>query len=65
MGCPIKFVSGGCVKSVSILSFSGPDFPLVGLNIKIYFVNLRIQSECGKIRTRKTPNRDTFLHSDL
>ena len=25
---------------------------------------LRIQSECGKIRTRKTPNKDTF-HSVL
>ena len=25
-----------------------------------YFVSLRIQSECGKIRTRKTPNTDTF-----
>ena len=24
-------------------------------------VSLRIQSECGKIRTRKTPNKDTFL----
>ena len=23
-------------------------------------VSLRIQSECGKIRTRKTPNTDTF-----
>ena len=22
--------------------------------------NLRIQSECGKIRARKTPNTDTF-----
>ena len=25
-----------------------------------YGVSLRIQSECGKIRTRKTPNTDTF-----
>ena len=30
---------------------------------------IRIQSECGKIRTRKTPNTDTFgavpvLHED-
>ena len=24
------------------------------------FVSLRIQSKCGKIRTRKTPNTDTF-----
>ena len=43
-----------CVKSVRILSFSGPYFPAFGLNI------LRIQSECGKIWTRKTPNTDTF-----
>ena len=25
-----------------------------------YSVSLRIQSKCGKIRTRKTPNTDTF-----
>ena len=25
-----------------------------------YGVSLRIQLECGKIRTRKTPNADTF-----
>ena len=56
-----------CVKNVRIRSFSGPYFPAFGLNS-------RIQSECGKIRTRKTPNTDTFyamkrfkkiqLHSD-
>ena len=42
-----------CVKSVRILSFSGVYFPAFGLT-------LRIHSECGKIRTRKTPNMDTF-----
>ena len=26
-----------------------------------YGVSLRIQSECGEMRTRKTPNKDTFL----
>ena len=26
----------------------------------VYFVSLRIQFKCGKIRTRKTPNTDTF-----
>ena len=31
--------------------FSGAYFPAFGLNI---------QSKCGKIRTRKTPNTDTF-----
>ena len=33
--------------------FSGPYFPAFGLNTKMYGVNLRIQSEYGKIRTRK------------
>ena len=32
---------------------SGPYFPVFGLNTKRYSVSLRIQSECGKIRTRK------------
>ena len=40
-----------CMKSVRILSFSGPHFPAFVLNI---------QSEYRKIRTRKTPNTDTF-----
>ena len=30
------------------------------LNREVYSVNLHINSECGKIRTRKTPNTDTF-----
>ena len=49
-----------CVKSVRIWSFSGPHFPAFGLNTERYSVPLRIQSKCGKIRTRKTPNTDTF-----
>ena len=48
------------VKSVRTRSFSGPDFPAFGLTTEIYSVNLRIQSKCGKIRTRKTPKTDTF-----
>ena len=24
-------------------------------------MSLRIQSECGKVRSRKTPNKDTFI----
>ena len=47
-------------ENVRIRSFSGPYFPAFGLNTEIYRVNLYIQSECGKIRTRKTPNIDTF-----
>ena len=41
-----------CVKSVRIQSFSGTYFPAFG--------KFSIQSECGKIRTRKTPNTDIF-----
>ena len=51
------------VKSVRIWSFSGPYFPAFGLNTERYglsFVSLRIQSECGKTRIRKTPNTGTF-----
>ena len=50
-----------CVKSIRIRTFSGPSFPAFGLNMKKYSVSLRIQSEYGKIRTRKFPNTDTFL----
>ena len=42
-----------CVKSVCIRSFSDPYFPAFGLNMERYSV-------CEKIRTRKTPNTDTF-----
>ena len=41
----------------------GPYFPVFGLNKERYSVSLRIQPECGKIRTRKAPNKDT-LRSD-
>ena len=33
--------------------FSGPYFPAFGLNTERYSISLRIQSKCGKIRTRK------------
>ena len=42
-----------CVKCVRIESFSGPYFLAFGLKTEIYSANLRIQSECGKMRTRK------------
>ena len=48
------------VKSVRIWGYSGPHFPAFGLNTERYSVSLRVQSECGKIRTRITPNTDTF-----
>ena len=45
------------VKSVRIRSFFGPYFAAFGLNTERYFLSLRIQSECGKIRTRTTWNK--------
>ena len=49
-----------CVKSVRIRSFSGPYFPTFGLYTERYETSFRIRSECGEIRTRKTPNTDVF-----
>ena len=49
-----------CVKSVCIWSFSGPYFPALGLNTGRYGVFFCIQPQCGKTRTRKTPNIDTL-----
>ena len=43
-----------------IRSFSGPYFPALGLNMERYSVSLGIQSEYGKMRTRKTPNMYFF-----
>ena len=47
-------------KGVRIRSFSSPYFPEFKLNPEKYSASLRIQSKCGKIWTRKTPNTDTF-----
>ena len=47
-------------KEALIRSFSRPYFPAYGLNTEIYLVNLLIQSKCGKIRSRKTPNLEAF-----
>ena len=49
-----------CVQSVCIRSYSGPHFPAFGLNTERYSLSLCIQSECGKMQTRITPNADTF-----
>ena len=38
---------------------SGPYFPAFGVNTETYVFALRIQSECGKIRTR---NNSVFWH---
>ena len=49
-----------CIQSVRIQSYSGPYFPAFGLNTEGHSVSLRIKSKCGGIRTRITPNTDTF-----
>ena len=49
-----------CLKDVRIRSFSDPYFPAFGLNTERCGVPLRIQCKCGKTRTRKTPNMNTF-----
>ena len=49
-----------CLKSVRIRRFSGPHFLTFGLNTETYRVSLCIQSECGKMRTEKTPNTNFF-----
>ena len=43
--------------------FSSPYFPAFGLNTERYKVPLRIQSECGKIRTRKNSVYGHFSRS--
>ena len=60
--CLIRLINSFDVgKSViRIWSYSGPYFPAFGLNTERHSVSLRIQSECGKIQTRITPNTDTF-----
>ena len=49
-----------CVKSVHIRSYSGPHFSAFGLNRERYGASLCIQSKCGKMRARITPNMDTL-----
>ena len=56
----VKSCSYRCVKSVRIRSYSGPYFPAFELKTERYSVFLRIQSECGEMRTRITPNTDIF-----
>ena len=44
---------------------SGPYFPVFGLSTEIYSVNLRIQSEYRKIRTRNNFVFAHFLRSEV
>ena len=48
------------MKKVRIRSAFCLYFPSSELNTERYEASLRIDSECGKIRTRKTPNSDAF-----
>ena len=56
-----------CAKSVGIQNYSGPHFSAFGkrnterYSVSLqYTISLSIQSKCGKIRTRITPNTSTF-----
>ena len=49
-----------CVKSVQIRSFFWSVFSRICTGSERYSISLRIQSECGKIRSRKIPYLDTF-----
>ena len=61
-----KDLNSHFVKSVRIRSYFGPHFPAFRLNTERYFLSLRIQSKCEKMRARITPNTDTFyLVNDL
>ena len=48
------------MKNVRVRNISGPDVPVFGLNKEIYSKDLRIPFKYRKMRTRKTPNTDTF-----
>ena len=54
-----------CVKRVRIRSYSSPHFPRIFPHSDwIRRVSLRIQSECGKIRTRKNSVFGHFSRSE-
>ena len=60
LNCLTHFVLLHCVKSVRIRTVSSSYFPAFWLNTERYGISLCIQSKWGKIRTRKSPNTDTF-----
>ena len=49
-----------CAISVGIWSYSDPYFLAFELNTEKYSASLCIQSECGKMQARITPNTNTF-----
>ena len=57
------WINTHCAKRVLIRSVSVPHSPVFGLNTEIYYLNLRIQSKCGKMPTRKNSRYGHFLLS--
>ena len=53
-----------CVKSVCIRSYSGPHFPRIFPHSELIRrdspYSVRMRENAGKVRTRITPNMDTF-----
>ena len=47
-------------KKVSVFGVFWSVFPRIWTEYRENFVSFRIQSQCGKIRARITPNKDTF-----
>ena len=58
--CSISFYMSTHTLREKYSEFCGPCFSAFRVNTEIYSVNLRILSECGKIRSRKIPNTYTF-----
>ena len=56
-------VTQHCTKKSKYGVISGPYFPVFGLNTEIHGVNLRIQSECRKIRTKNNSVFGQFSRS--
>ena len=54
------FVRYRCVKGVRIRNFSGSYFSTFGLYTERHFV--RVEFECGEVRSRKSPNTALFTH---
>ena len=49
-----------CVKIARIRSYSGPHFSAFRLNTERYENSVRMRENAGKMRTRITPNTDSF-----
>ena len=55
-----QWASSECFTNVTIRVKVATYFPAFGLNTERYGVSLHLKSECWKMRTRRTPNTDTF-----